>query len=157
MKWLEKFEEYLIAIVLLTVSAVLFVNVILRYGFNANSTWAEEFIRYGIIWVTFIGIAVGFRKEMHPGIDVIFTIVPKKMKKGVKIFATIASIICMGWLLKYGYDLCLFSFNSGQITPALQIKLYWVYAVIPIGSLFSLIHLIRILINQFKNNKEIEV
>lgn len=157
MKWLEKLEEIFIGITLLFVSMVLFTNVILRYVFNASSTWAEELIRYGIIWMTFVGVAVCFRKVMHPGIDVIFTATPKVLHRGIKIFVTLVSIICMGWLTKYGFDLCMFSVQTGQITPALQIKLYWVYASIPVGSLLALVHLARILFGLLKKEKEIEV
>lgn len=157
MKWLEKIEENFIGIIMLVVSVVLFANVVLRYVFNASSTWAEEFIRYAIIWMTFIGAGICFRKGLHPGIDVIFNIFPKSMKRGIKIFVIIISIIFMSFMLKYGYDLLMFSITTGQITPALQVKLYWVYAAIPVGALLSLIHLVRLFITTIKDKKQAEI
>ena len=56
-KVLFGFEGYLTGLLLLGSTLLLFVNVFLRYVFHSSTTWAEEAIRYAIIWVTFIGSA----------------------------------------------------------------------------------------------------
>ncbi|WP_176764557.1 TRAP transporter small permease [Natribacillus halophilus] len=152
MKWVAKIEENLVGIMLLSVTAVLFVNITLRFVFSNSFVWAEEFIRYGIIWITFIGVAVCFRRGMHVGIDFIFTILPHKGGRYLKLFITLLSMLFMGLLLKFGYDLVVFSFNANQMAAALGIQLAWVYLAIPIGAFLSLVHLVFVFIDLLKDN-----
>lgn len=159
MKVIAKIEELIIAISLLFVTALLFVNIVLRYGFSNNTTWAEELIRYVMIWITFIGGAVCFRKGVHVGVDFLMNLVKGKAKKGLRLFVNIASIVFMIFLVKFSMDLVLFTMDTGQITPSLQIPLYYVYLAIPIGSLLSILHLIinTIGLLQHKENPALEM
>lgn len=154
MKFFEKIEENIIGIGLLTSVVLVFLNVILRYIFKSSSTWIEEAVRYLIIWVTFIGSAVCFRKSSHMGIDLIFSLTKGPVKKGIEIFGLIASLLFMGFLFKYGVDLVLFTKQSGQIAPSLEIKLFWVYMGIPLGAFLSGIDIIKVLVNKIKGNEE---
>lgn len=147
MKWFERIEENVIGASLLVVTFVLVLNVILRYIFNASSVWAEEFIRYVMIWITFIGSSVCFRRGIHVGIDFILSFTSDRASRFIHMFVTLMSIFFMLLMFKFSFDLFLFSVNTGQITPAMQIPLYWVYLAIPLSSILSLIYLVRILIN----------
>lgn len=153
MKKLLKIEEAVIAIGLLVVTALLFVNIVLRYGFAANTTWAQEFIRYVMVWITFIGASVCFQKGMHLGVDFVMDLLKGKAKKGLQLFINIASIVFMGILIKYSLDLVLFTKDTGQITPSLQIPLYYIYLAIPIGAALSVLHLIFNLMEIIQNKQ----
>src|SRR5690606_21195173 len=48
-------EDAFVSTLLITASAILFVNVVARYVFNTGLIWAEEFVRYEIVWLVFIG------------------------------------------------------------------------------------------------------
>lgn len=154
MKILEKIEENLIGIGLLASILLVFVNVVLRYVFKSSSTWIEEVVRYLIIWVTFIGSAICFRKGSHMGIDLIFSLTKGRVKKGIEIFGLVASFIFMIFLFKYGLELVLFTQKTGQITPAIEIKLFWVYIGIPLGAFLSGMDILMVLFNKIKGNEE---
>ncbi|MEQ6390636.1 TRAP transporter small permease [Bacillaceae bacterium S4-13-58] len=142
MNTLKKAEEFVIAISLLGATLLLFVNIVLRNVFSSNPTWAEELIRYVMIWTTFIGASVCFRKGMHVGVDFLLELSKGIYKKGLILFVNLASMSLMLFLIKYGWDLVLFTKQTNQITPSLQIPLYYIYLAIPVGSLLSLIHLV---------------
>lgn len=154
MKFFEELEENIIGVGLLVSVVLVFINVILRYVFQSSSSWIEELVRYLIIWTTFVGSAVCFRKGSHMGIDLIFSLVKGRVKKGVEIFGLIASLLFMVFLFKYGIDLVLFTKQSGQITPAMEIKLYWIYIGIPLGAFLSAMDLIKLLINKIRFKEE---
>ena len=61
-RFIERAEEFFCASAILLTTVVLFVNVVLRYGFSASTSWAEELIRYLMIWITFIGGCVWNRE-----------------------------------------------------------------------------------------------
>lgn len=154
MKFLEKIEENIIGIGLLASIVLVFINVVLRYIFKSSSTWIEEVVRYLIIWVTFIGSAVCFRKGSHMGIDLIFSLTKGPLKKGIEIFGLIASFIFMIFLFKYGMELVMFTKQTGQITPAIEIKLFWVYIGIPLGAFLSGMDILKVLFDKIKSNEE---
>lgn len=61
--WLE---DNILAIIVFAITILLFVNVVLRYANRyfvelPTISWAEEAIRYGIIWTTFLAAANAFR------------------------------------------------------------------------------------------------
>ena len=50
-------------------SALLFVNVFLRYVFLAPINWAEELTLYLMVWIVFVGGSVAVRTRGHMAID----------------------------------------------------------------------------------------
>lgn len=155
MKIIRSTEDAFVGITLIVVTFVLFLNIILRYFFSANTTWAEEFIRYAIIWITFIGSAICFRKGKHVGVELLVDALPPKLSKGLQVIINILSIIFMVLLAKYGIDLVIFSMQTGQVAASLPIKTYWVYLAIPTGAILSLLHLIIDSYHLISNNKKI--
>ncbi|MDR1649459.1 MAG: TRAP transporter small permease [Synergistaceae bacterium] len=143
LKWTKALaagEENFIAVVLVCSTGVLFMNVVLRYFFKMSTIWAEEFIRYSMIWISFIGSAVCFRKGIHFGVDLILRVKSKSFVRAVKIFIEAVCLAFCCFLLKYSVDLVLFSKGTGQISPAMQVPLWAVYAVIPFSAALGAIY-----------------
>jgi C4-dicarboxylate transporter DctQ subunit len=145
-------EESFIAIVLLCSTSVLFMNVVLRYFFRMSTIWAEEFIRYSMIWISFIGSAVCFRKGIHFGVDLILRVKSRLFVRGVKIFIETACLAFCCFLLKYSLDLVLFTKGTRQISLAMQVPLWTVYAVIPfsaaLGVLYEVVRVLMLCIGE---------
>lgn len=59
---------------------VLFVNIIARAVFHNASSWAEEAIRYSIIWVTFFGGSQCAKAGNHVGIDLVIQVLPQNIQ-----------------------------------------------------------------------------
>ncbi|RSL31437.1 TRAP transporter small permease [Salibacterium salarium] len=136
-----KAEEVLLGILIAAATAVLFANVVLRYGFAANTSWANELVRYIMIWITFIGMGLCFRRGIHVGIDLLMNYLSKKATKVVQVIVNLLSISFLLFLGLYGLELVLFSIDTGQITPSLEIGMFWVYVVIPLGCALSIFHI----------------
>ncbi|WP_237049367.1 TRAP transporter small permease [Lentibacillus amyloliquefaciens] len=154
MKILHKIEEHFVGIGMIAATGILFMNIILRNLFSASTTWAEEFIRYAFIWITFIGLSICFRKGIHFGVDLLMNSLKAKEKKIIlQAFVNVASLVFMLFLLKFGLDIVFFSMETGQITPALQIKIYWIYLAIPTGAVLSIIHIVINMWQLFKNKE----
>ncbi len=77
---LGKIEESFLGYLLLLIVALLFINVILRF-FGMALDWTDEFARYGIIWVTFIGAGACVVKGGHIGVDAIVTLLSDRNRK----------------------------------------------------------------------------
>lgn len=129
--WLE---ETCIVTLLITSSVILFVNVVARYVFNTGFVWAEELVRYEIIWMVFIGGSVAVRKGIHIGIEVLLHVLPKG---GARILRMLVGAICVIFclvLLFYSTELALQTRSFGQRSSAMQLPFWIIQLAIPIGA-----------------------
>ncbi len=135
---LNRVAEYLVIFLVAGISLLIFVQVIFRYVLNHSLFWSEELARYILMWITFVGASVGFKRKGHIGIDFIY----KKVKGKVKIWFTIiidASIVVLAFvMLLYGIKLTLFVWI--QSSPALLLSMSFPYASIAVGGLLILFH-----------------
>lgn len=132
-KALSGFEGYLTGFLLMFCTVVLFVNVILRYLFQSSTTWAEEAIRYAMIWVTFIGSSICARKGSHVGIDLFAQAIPPLGKKIVLATGQFVAAIFMLLCTIYGWQMFLLMVQTGQKSPAMMMPMSIVYFSMPLG------------------------
>src|SRR5690606_39279634 len=74
--FVSRSEEILIGVLILTASVILFANVVARYVFNSGFPWAEELVRYQVVWMVFLGASVAARQGIHIGVDILLTLSP---------------------------------------------------------------------------------
>ena len=75
-KILTWFEEWTLFITVIVALVALFVNVVLRYGFNYSLAWSEELVREVIIYTTFIGCSAAVKNRSMIKIDALVQLVP---------------------------------------------------------------------------------
>ena len=92
MRWLERLEEGLIAVLMATMTLVTFMQVVARYVFNFSFVWALELNGILFAWLIFIGMSYGVRVGAHIGIDVVV-----KLLKGTaaRVVGMIAAALCI--------------------------------------------------------------
>ncbi len=62
---MKKILEAILAINLAVLSCIVFINIILRYGFQTSILSVDELSRYLFVWLTFIGAIVAFMDNAH--------------------------------------------------------------------------------------------
>lgn len=144
--FIVRVEKTMIGCLLMLATATITYNVIARrLGFAPP--WGEEVVRYSMIWITFIGSALCFRRSAHFGIDVIKRVNHPGFQKAVTLFVLGACMIFAGFLFYYGLRYTLFTFSSGQKTPALGWPIFLVYMSVPAGSALTELHLLGALLS----------
>lgn len=134
MRILDRLEEGFCAMALLATALILFVNVTLRYVFSASTSWAEELIKYLMIWITFVGGSLCVRRGAHIRMDFLLGKLSPKSRGVVDRVIYLVSAVFCGFLAAYGVQIVSFNFRSGQVSPALEVPMWIVYSAIPIGS-----------------------
>ena len=76
-KILTFFEEWTLFVTVMVALIALFVNVVLRYGFNYSLAWSEELVREVIIYTTFIGCSAAVKNRSMIKIDASVQLLPK--------------------------------------------------------------------------------
>jgi len=121
-----------------------FVQVIFRFIFFNSLTWSEELSRYCLVWLTFIGGALGVRKKVHVAVEALAMLFPKIVKKAVVRFNYILLAVFSIILIKYGFELA--AFNMRQLSPAMHIPIGLSYAAIPVGGLLIFMFTVELVI-----------
>jgi TRAP-type C4-dicarboxylate transport system permease small subunit len=62
---LWRFIDVLMAVTLVTMIALVFTNVVLRYGFQSGLRPSVELSRLGLVWLVMLGAAVVLRRNEH--------------------------------------------------------------------------------------------
>jgi C4-dicarboxylate transporter DctQ subunit len=92
--WLGRLEEWLIALLLATMTCVTFTQVVLRYVFNYSMVWALEFVTFLFGGLIFLGMAYGVRVGSHIGVDALV----KSLRPGpARIAGAIAAALCAAY------------------------------------------------------------
>lgn len=155
-KVLSSFEGYLTGFLLFASTLLLFVNVFLRYFLHSSTTWAEEAIRYAIIWVTFIGSGICARKGSHVGIDLFAQVLPPLGKKIILATGQFVPAVLMAFCTVYGWQMFMLMISTGQKSPAMLMPMSIVYLSMPLGFALTTIEFIAAGIRMLKKPSEEE-
>ena len=119
----------LISVLILLMIIITFIQVIFRYVLNSALPWSGEITIFFFIWVIFLGASITLHKGLHIGVDIITNQLREKNKKIIYIFTNILIIIFC--ILVFFGSIPLVIDNFTQRSPALEIRLTYVYLSIP--------------------------
>ncbi len=132
---LKKFELALSSTIFMSALVVLTINIFLRYFFNTALTWAEEYMRYTIIWVTFIGCSLCVEDDLHVGIDVFVQMAPAWLRKALICFGMACATFFCGYMTIFSARNTAMLFRTMQMSPVMQIPMAVIYISMPLGIL----------------------
>ncbi|MFQ6554205.1 TRAP transporter small permease [Aestuariibius insulae] len=144
MRYFLRFEDLttglalrLSIVFLITAATLALYQVVTRFVFGAPSTWSEVITRSSMIWSVFLGVAVAFRHGAMISVEVIQTALPRKPGLALFVISNVASLAFFAVLFWQGWAMTL------RVVPqrlaALEMSIAWVYAALPIGSVFIII------------------
>ncbi|OOF35933.1 TRAP transporter small permease [Rodentibacter heidelbergensis] len=70
-QFVGKALEALVVFILSVMSILVFLNVVLRYGFNSSISVTEEVSRYMFIWLTFLAAVLAFNENRHVNVTIL--------------------------------------------------------------------------------------
>ncbi len=139
----DRMEKAFLAGAIIVCSLLLFFNVALRYIFLAPIYWAEEFVRYLMVWMIFVGASQVTLWGGHVAVD----IVPRVLSKRANvILAFSVNIVCILFCMILGYlsvKQMMRVMRAGQISPALEIPMWIPYLSIPVGMALMFIRFLQ--------------
>ena len=135
---LNSVTEAVCCIFLLAMTLTVALQVICRYLLGAALTWSEEFSRYGLVWITFLGGGIAVKRGAHMGVEALVNAFSPKTRKIVQLFTLLSVVGFLVIATLKGFQLALFNMN--QHSPAMGVPMGAVYLAIPIGCLIMLVH-----------------
>jgi len=123
----------ILAMVLVTTAQIVF-----RFFFEALS-WSEELSCFLLVLASLVGSSIAFKRGSHIAITFIVERIPETPRK---MLATVVYLLGLAFFCVVAiYGVVLMRAEAGQVTPALQISMKWVYLMYPIFGAATALHL----------------
>lgn len=135
---LNEVIKYMLAIIMMLITALTFYQVVMRYVFKMAPFWSEELVRFLFVWVSFIAVAIGIKEKIHIGIDALVNLFPQQLKKVFSILVYLLISIFGGLIAYFGWPVV--GMTHGQPSPALGIPMSYVYISLPIMGLLIIFY-----------------
>ncbi len=119
---------------LLVITGVLFVNSMARYFAGFAIIGGEEFARFLMVWLTFLGSYLLVRIQRHVTVDILPQVLPETGVRALTIVIGLVGAFTMGYIAVIGWDLATFIHGTGQMMSSLPIRRGWIYFAIPVGT-----------------------
>lgn len=128
-----------------------------RYVLGAQSRWTEELATYLLVWVSLLGASLTYEEKGHLGVDYfVGKLHPDAQKMGA-IFVELVVLFFAGFgLLFGGWKLVSLTLEANQVSPALGVKVGYLYMAAPISGLFFIIFSIEHLLGIFTEDSAAE-
>ena len=136
MNALRRVEGVVLGAIMLAMSFAYTFNVLVRDLVPALApqfAWIEELCLFGLVWMIFLGLALGLEGGRHIGMRMVLARMPPARQRAAKLVVNLSGLIFAAYLAKIGVEITIFVANSGQRSPTLDISMSWLYVVMPVG------------------------
>ena len=134
---LDRIVKILVFAAIVGMIVVISLQIVCRVLFD-SLTWSEEVSRYLLVWATFLGATMAYKRGMHIAVTFVVESTPGKMKKVLNVLSVVLSLVFFFIALRYGIEYI--SLQTSQVSAALRIPMKYVYTVIPCSFMIMLIH-----------------
>ena len=103
LRYLHRTEEAFISLLIVSMTLLVFMETVLRFGFNTGLLWAQEVTLYTAAWFVLFGASYGIRVGAHIGVDAFVRLLPTPKQRIVAVVAILLSLIYCGLFLYGGW------------------------------------------------------
>lgn len=135
--FLDKLEESILVFMFFLMVIVIFGQVIARYVFNDSLSWSEEFGKFLFVWLSWLGISIGAKRNEHIKI----TMFIDKLSDKKRIFCEILSeiIVFTISIITAYYGLELVESQANIHFAGIKISMAWGYLAVSVGCILMAI------------------
>jgi len=155
MKFLDKFEEYVLLVCFPLMVLLILLATFSRYFQIGSFPWAEEAARYLMIISAFAGISYGFKLNSHLGLSFFVNRTSGTLRKVLELVRTVA-VVAFGVIVGYqSYVMISKQMKLTQNSPSLHIPMWIVYIPILVGCILIAVRSIQSYVTHRSENQEV--
>lgn len=160
-KFLDGFArlvEAVSVVIMVLMVIVVFIATVGRYTKLFAIDWSDEFARYSMVAIVYLGLMLASRNGSHFVVEVVPMIFPRAVVKVISVIVTVLVDAFAVFLIRYGWMVSSRMLTQGKLSPMMGLPLGAVYLLIPVGvglmAVFYTIHTVEDLMK--KESKEEE-
>jgi len=140
-KILDRSLELLLMVVVVVLVLDVLWQVFTRFILKNPSTWTEELAVFMLIWVSLLGAAVALGRGAHLGIDYFVGKLPARIRVFTEVFVfLVVALFSFLVMIVGGIELVVDTLRLEQISPAINVKVGYVYLAVPISGFFLVLY-----------------
>ncbi|MBM4305348.1 MAG: TRAP transporter small permease [Deltaproteobacteria bacterium] len=147
LRFLERVESSICIFFLLVMTCVVLLQVFTRYLLNYSFAWAEELVRYLMIWMVMIGAALVQSKNDHIRIDFLPMLAGPRGRRIMETLFRLCILVFVIILVIKGIKIAYF--NRLFESPGLRISKLWPMIAIPLGGVLIGVYTTKALAQDF--------
>ncbi len=93
LKWLQQIEEGVISLLLVAMTLLVFIEVVLRFGFGTGLTWGQELTLHLSAWFVLFGISYGLKVGAHISVDAFVRLFSPAVQRLLSIVALLLALL----------------------------------------------------------------
>lgn len=144
LRWLDRVETGLIALLVLAMVLLAGAQILLRNLFDTGLEWADPLLRAMVLWAAMLGALAAVRDDKHIGLDILAHFVHGRVRRVIHALTLAFSAGMAGLMAWHGYALVLLDYGGDARIAG--IPTWLVELIVPVG--FGLIAL-RLLVHVF--------
>lgn len=149
--WLdENLEEFLLIILLIGMTLIMGIQVFCRYALGMSLSWSEELTRYLFIWCGFLSVSYCTKKCLSIKIEQFVAMFSRRTKAFIKVINHTFELIFFIYMIPFAYSYMMSAVESGQVSPACGIPMYYIQAAPFVSFLLVAFRIIQRWIIEFR-------
>ncbi len=130
---LSRLEEGIISLLLVGMTLLVFLEVVLRFGFNTGLLWSQELTLHIAGWFVLFGASYGIKVGAHIGVDALVKLIPPGPRRLVGLLAVGLCLLYCGLFLYGSWGYLAKIFKIGIEMEDLPIPLWLAHSILFIG------------------------
>jgi len=134
------FFEQIINVLLVAAITTLFLTVVfsvLTRNINVPVVWLGELGTFSCIWAIYLGMALAYRKDQFPNVDLLHSILPEKVRQYLPIIYNVLIQVFLLGVLWSSRVFLAHLLKSGQTSAELRLPMFYAYLGPVIGYIFT--------------------
>jgi TRAP-type C4-dicarboxylate transport system permease small subunit len=137
---LDRFGSF---VVLPMLAALITLDVVLRYGFNAPLSWGLEASRHILLVFFLFGLLESFRVGEHVSMELISAKFPRTALRAVSLLQALLMVVIFYFIIKKVIEEIPFLYSLPQVTPELQLRVWVFYAFIALMASLTVLYVVH--------------
>jgi len=142
-RYLVRLEQWLLpllALLLGFITAGVFLQIVLRYGFDTSFLWGEELSLFAFTWCVYLGAAICVRRRTHFAFDFLAGLLSGRAAAVQRLLVDLIVIAIAAVLVVDGWTYAQLSVQ--RLSPALGISLFVPTIIIPVSGALMILAVI---------------
>ena len=148
---MDRFFKYALTILISTVAAMEFYQVIMRYILELPVMGLEELLVYPTLWLYFLGSVNASREDTQIKANVLDVFLKTdRSKLIVRVIADLLSVIVAGWLTYWAWNYFKYALRVWKESPTLYIPTFYAECALFIGLVMMTLYAASYLARNFR-------
>jgi len=97
---IQNLEEGILSLLLVSMTLLVFMEVVLRFGFGIGFLWVEELTLHLSAWLVLYGASYGVKVGSHIGVDAIVRLLSTNVRRIVTLIALVLCLVYCGLFIE---------------------------------------------------------